>query len=289
MTTINEFHQQKIEEYYVNEEPFYVPSSDEIQVFESAYAQRIPILLKGPTGTGKTRFVEHMVWKLSNNKQPKSKKKTTADIPLITVACHEDLTASDLVGRYLFDANGTRWIDGPLTKAVKSGGICYLDEVVEARKDTTVIIHPLTDHRRTLTIDKLGEVVDAADGFLLVVSYYPGYQNAMKDLKHSTRQRFVALEFNFPDQERETQIIHHESGVSLEISERLAKLGEKIRNLREHGLDEGASTRVLIYAGKLIKQGISARRACEVAVTWGITDDSRTQKSINEVVTSIFP
>ncbi len=289
MTTINEFHQQKIEEYYVNEEPFYVPSSDEIQVFESAYAQRIPILLKGPTGTGKTRFVEHMVWKLSNNKQPKSKKKTTADIPLITVACHEDLTASDLVGRYLFDANGTRWIDGPLTKAVKSGGICYLDEVVEARKDTTVIIHPLTDHRRTLTIDKLGEVVDAADGFLLVVSYNPGYQNAMKDLKHSTRQRFVALEFNFPDQERETQIIHHESGVSLEISERLAKLGEKIRNLREHGLDEGASTRVLIYAGKLIKQGISARRACEVAVTWGITDDSRTQKSINEVVTSIFP
>ena len=284
MTTINEFHQQKIEEYYVNEEPFYVPSSDEIQVFESAYAQRIPILLKGPTGTGKTRFVEHMVWKLSNNKQPKSKKKTTADIPLITVACHEDLTASDLVGRYLFDANGTRWIDGPLTKAVKSGGICYLDEVVEARKDTTVIIHPLTDHRRTLTIDKLGEVVDAADGFLLVVSYNPGYQNAMKDLKHSTRQRFVALEFNFPDQERETQIIHHESGVSLEISERLAKLGEKIRNLREHGLDEGASTRVLIYAGKLIKQGISARRACEVAVTWGITDDSRTQKSINEVV-----
>ena len=273
----------------MNEEPFYVPSSDEIQVFESAYAQRIPILLKGPTGTGKTRFVEHMVWKLSNNKQPKSKKKTTADIPLITVACHEDLTASDLVGRYLFDANGTRWIDGPLTKAVKSGGICYLDEVVEARKDTTVIIHPLTDHRRTLTIDKLGEVVDAADGFLLVVSYNPGYQNAMKDLKHSTRQRFVALEFNFPDQERETQIIHHESGVSLEISERLAKLGEKIRNLREHGLDEGASTRVLIYAGKLIKQGISARRACEVAVTWGITDDSRTQKSINEVVTSIFP
>ena len=289
MTTINEFHQQKIEEYYVNEEPFYVPSSDEIQVFESAYAQRIPILLKGPTGTGKTRFVEHMVWKLSNNKQPKSKKKSPGNIPLITVACHEDLTASDLVGRYLFDANGTRWIDGPLTKAVKSGGICYLDEVVESRKDTTVIIHPLTDHRRTLTIDKLGEVVDAADGFLLVVSYNPGYQNAMKDLKHSTRQRFVALEFNFPNQERETQIIHHESGVSLEISERLAKLGEKIRNLREHGLDEGASTRVLIYAGKLIKQGISERRACEVAVTWGITDDSRTQKSINEVVTSIFP
>lgn len=294
MTGLKEFNQKKIEEYYVNDEPFYLPSSDEIEIFESAYAQRIPILLKGPTGTGKTRFVEHMVWKLSNIKKLKKNKSTknmlpSRNIPLITVACHEDLTASDLVGRYLFDANGTRWIDGPLTKAVKSGGVCYLDEVVEARKDTTVIIHPLTDHRRTLSIDKLGEVIDADDGFLLVVSYNPGYQNAMKDLKHSTRQRFVALEFNFPDLERETKIINHESGVEMKISERLAKLGEKIRNLREHGLDEGASTRVLIYAGKLIKQGIPERRACEVAVTWGITDDSRTQMSLNEIVTSIFP
>tara|TARA_B100001750_G_C15416923_1_gene550804 strand:- start:145 stop:1029 length:885 start_codon:yes stop_codon:yes gene_type:complete len=294
MTGLKEFNQKKIEEYYVNDEPFYLPFSDEIEIFESAYAQRIPILLKGPTGTGKTRFVEHMVWKLSNIKKLKKNKSTknmlpSRNIPLITVACHEDLTASDLVGRYLFDANGTRWIDGPLTKAVKSGGVCYLDEVVEARKDTTVIIHPLTDHRRTLSIDKLGEVIDADDGFLLVVSYNPGYQNAMKDLKHSTRQRFVALEFNFPDLERETKIINHESGVEMKISERLAKLGEKIRNLREHGLDEGASTRVLIYAGKLIKQGIPERRACEVAVTWGITDDSRTQMSLNEIVTSIFP
>ena len=294
MTGLKEFNQKKIEEYYVNDEPFYLPSSDEIEIFESAYAQRIPILLKGPTGTGKTRFVEHMVWKLSNIKKLKKNKNTknmlpNRNIPLITVACHEDLTASDLVGRYLFHANGTRWIDGPLTKAVKSGGVCYLDEVVEARKDTTVIIHPLTDHRRTLSIDKLGEVIDADDGFLLVVSYNPGYQNAMKDLKHSTRQRFVALEFNFPDLERETKIINHESGVEMKISERLAKLGEKIRNLREHGLDEGASTRVLIYAGKLIKQGIPERRACEVAVTWGITDDSRTQMSLNEIVTSIFP
>ena len=294
MTGLKEFDQKKIEKYYVNDEPFYLPFSDEIEIFESAYAQRIPILLKGPTGTGKTRFVEHMVWKLSNIKKLNKNKNTKKihpnyNIPLITVACHEDLTASDLVGRYLFDANGTRWIDGPLTKAVKSGGVCYLDEVVEARKDTTVIIHPLTDHRRTLTIDKLGEVIDADDGFLLVVSYNPGYQNAMKDLKHSTRQRFVALEFTFPDLERETKIINHESGVGMKISERLAKLGEKIRNLREHGLDEGASTRVLIYAGKLIKQGIADRRACEVAVTWGITDDSRTQMSLNEVVTSIFP
>jgi len=194
-----------------------------------------------------------------------------------------------LIGRYLLDANGTRWIDGPLTRAVKVGAICYLDEVVEARKDTTVIIHPLTDHRRTLTIDKLGEVIDASEGFLLVVSYNPGYQSAMKDLKHSTRQRFVALEFNFPDEKRESQIIEHESGVASEIAQRLAKLGAKIRNLREHGLEEGASTRVLIYAGKLIKQGVSERRACQVAVTWGITDDLQIQRSLNEVVTSIFP
>lgn len=293
MTISNKYDQKKIEEYYVTDEPFYVPLGDEIEVFEAAYAQRIPVLLKGPTGTGKTRFVEHMAWRLSKNSPTNSnrakKKEQHQNVPLVTVACHEDLTASDLIGRYLLDANGTRWIDGPLTRAVKVGAICYLDEVVEARKDTTVIIHPLTDHRRTLTIDKLGEVIDAATGFLLVVSYNPGYQSAMKDLKHSTRQRFVALEFNFPDQQQESKIIEHESGVDPEIAQRLAKLGAKIRNLREHGLEEGASTRVLIYAGKLIKQGVSERRACQVAVTWGITDDLQIQRSLNEVVTSIFP
>ena len=242
------------EEYIVEKEPFFVPIADEITVFESAYNQRIPILLKGPTGTGKTRFVEYMSWKINNNKG------SAKDVPLITVACHEDLTASDLVGRYLLDASGTRWIDGPLTRAVKSGGICYLDEVVEARKDTTVIIHPLTDHRRTLTIDKLGQVVEADEGFLLVVSYNPGYQNAVKDLKHSTRQRFVAIEFDFPDIERESKIISHEAGVKKDISDQLAILGQKIRNLKEHGLEEGASTRLLIYAARLIKQGISPKR-----------------------------
>jgi nitric oxide reductase NorQ protein len=210
-------------------------------------------------------------------------------VPLVTVACHEDLTASDLVGRYLLDAAGTRWIDGPLTRAVKVGGICYLDEVVEARKDTTVIIHPLTDHRRLLTIDKLGEVVEAADSFLLVVSYNPGYQNVLKDLKHSTRQRFVALDFQFPDPEREAQIIAHESGIDKDTALQLAKLGHKVRNLREHGLKEGASTRVLIYAGRLIKEGIAPRRACHVAVTWGITDDPQVQRSLEEVVAAIFP
>ena len=270
------------EEYIVEKEPFFVPIADEITVFESAYNQRIPILLKGPTGTGKTRFVEYMSWKINNNKG------SAKDVPLITVACHEDLTASDLVGRYLLDASGTRLIDGPLTRAVKSGGICYLDEVVEARKDTTVIIHPLTDHRRTLTIDKLGQVVEADEGFLLVVSYNPGYQNAVKDLKHSTRQRFVAIEFDFPDVERESKIISHEAGVKKDISDQLAILGQKIRNLKEHGLEEGASTRLLIYAARLIKQGISPKRACQVSLTWGITDELQIQETVDQIVSSIF-
>tara|TARA_A100001011_G_scaffold374912_1_gene435890 strand:- start:331 stop:1179 length:849 start_codon:yes stop_codon:yes gene_type:complete len=270
----------KIEDYAITEEPFYIPTSDEINVFESAYNQKVPVLLKGPTGTGKTRFVEYMSWYISEKKKK--------SVPLITVACHEDLTASDLVGRYLIDASGTKWIDGPLTRAVKSGGICYLDEVVEARKDTTVIIHPLTDHRRILTIDKLGEVYEADDDFLMVVSYNPGYQNALKDLKQSTRQRFVAIEFDFPTAELEAQIIESESGADTKTSESLASLGEKIRNLTDHGLTEAASTRVLIYAGKLIKDGIEPRRACQVAVTWGITDDQKLYKSIEEIITAIF-
>jgi len=293
MPTNDRAQQRRIEEYVVQDEPFYVPVADEVEIFEAAYRQRVPVLLKGPTGTGKTRFVEYMAWKLG---QPLTVVKdggngaaANGSVPLVTVACHEDLTASDLIGRYLLDADGTRWIDGPLTRAVKAGGICYLDEVVEARKDTTVIIHPLTDHRRLLTIDKLGEVVEAADSFLLVVSYNPGYQNVLKDLKHSTRQRFVALDFPFPEPEREAKIIAHESGVDEETSLLLAKLGHKVRALREHGLKEGASTRVLIYAGRLIKEGIAPRRACHVAVTWGITDDPQAQQSLEEVVAAIFP
>lgn len=284
----------RVEEYYVEEEPFYIPLSDEIELFTAAYRQQIPVLLKGPTGVGKTRFVEHMAWKLSNSTGRKGKGRASdngarSGVPLVTVACHEDLTASDLVGRYLIDTDGTHWIDGPLTRAVKAGGICYLDEVVEARKDTTVIIHSLTDHRRTLTIDKLGQVIHAAKGFLMVISYNPGYQSALKDLKHSTRQRFVALEFNFPPAELETKIIRHESGCDDDTAAQLAKLGEKVRNLSDYGLSEGASTRVLIYAGRLMNEGVQARRACQVAVTWGITDDAPLQRSIDEVVTSIFP
>jgi nitric oxide reductase NorQ protein len=289
--------QYQIEEFVITDEPYYLPSADEVEIFEAAYRQRIPLLLKGPTGTGKTRFVEYMAWKLGQPltviKNPHdgepNRESPNGRVPLVTVACHEDLTASDLVGRYLLDANGTRWIDGPLTRAVKAGGICYLDEIVEARKDTTVIIHPLTDHRRLLTIDKRGEVVEAADTFLLVVSYNPGYQSALKDLKHSTRQRFVALEFHFPAPEREAAIIAHESGVDETNALQLAKLGQKVRHLREHGLKEGASTRVLIYAGRLIKQGIAPRRACHVAVTCGITDDPQVQRSLDELVTAIIP
>lgn len=297
MATEQMYNQTIIEEYVLSDEPYYLPLADEIEIFEAAYHQRVPVLLKGPTGTGKTRFVEHMSWRLGEQltvAKPSPKVDASSNghpvsLPLVTVACHEDLTASDLIGRYLLDRDGTRWQDGPLTRAVKSGGICYLDEVVEARKDTTVIIHPLTDHRRTLTIDKLGLVIDAAEGFLLVVSYNPGYQNAVKDLKHSTRQRFVALEFDFPGEEHEATIIAHEADCDEENAGLLAALGGKIRNLREHGLEEGASTRVLIYAAKLINEGISPRRACQVAVTWGITDDAQVQRSIDEVVSSIFP
>ena len=287
-----------MEEYHFTEEPYYLPVDDEVELFEAAYKQKLPVILKGPTGCGKTRFVEYMSYRLGRPlpKVTRRSKKSGGDssgangtaIPLVTIACHEDLTASDLVGRYLLEGDTTVWIDGPLTRAVKAGGICYLDEIVEARKDTTVIIHPLTDHRRILPVEKRGELLQAADGFLLVLSYNPGYQSALKDLKHSTRQRFVALEFDYPPREKEAEIVRHESGVDKATSVQLAKLGEKVRNLKEHGLQEGASTRLLIYAGKLISQGIKPRRACQVAVNWAITDDTSVHQSIEELVSSIF-
>ncbi len=284
-----------IEEYHLVDEPYYVATGDEIELFEAAYLQKIPLLFKGPTGCGKTRFVEYMSWRLG---QPLSKVRAAPatgevssngeNVPLVTIACHEDLTASDLVGRYLLEGDSTVWIDGPLTRAVKAGGICYLDEIVEARKDTTVLIHPLTDHRRMLPVEKRGELLEAADGFLLILSYNPGYQSALKDLKHSTRQRFVAIEFDYPPRDIEAEIVRHESGVDAATALQLARLGEKVRNLKEHGLGEGASTRLLIYAGKMISQGVSPRRACQVAVNWAVTDDATVQRSIEELISSIF-
>jgi len=276
-----------IEEFTVKDEPFYVPVGDEIELFEAAYAQKLPILFKGPTGCGKTRFIEHMSWRLQQHKRERENNQES-EMALITIACHEDLTSSDLVGRYLLEHDSTRWIDGPLTRAVKVGAICYLDEVVEARKDTTVLIHPLTDHRRLLPIEKLGVVVEAHDEFLLVISYNPGYQSAIKDLKHSTWQRFVSIEFDYPPKDLEAEIIQHESGVDAETATQLALLGEKVRNLREYGLQEGASTRLLIYAGKLVVEGISPRRAAQVAVTWAITDEQQVQRSVEEVAAAIF-
>ncbi len=274
----------QIEDFRLTEEPFYLPIADEVELFETAYEQQIPVLLKGPTGCGKTRFVEYMSWRLHRHLGNRDEE----GVPLITVACHEDLTASDLVGRYLLEAGETRWIDGPLTRAVKFGAICYLDEVVEARRDTTVLIHPLADYRRLLPVEKRGELLVAADGFLLVLSYNPGYQSALKDLKHSTRQRFIAIEFGYPDRDREAEIIAKESGCEPDTAASLARLGEKVRHLREHGLEEGVSTRLLVYAGLLIARGITPRRACETAIVWSLTDDLEIQRSIEEVVTSIF-
>jgi nitric oxide reductase NorQ protein len=278
------YKQLQVEDFRITKEPYYLPIHDEVELFEAAYEQNVPVLLKGPTGSGKTRFVEYMSWRLHRHIGNVDQE----GVPLITVACHEDLTASDLVGRYLLEGDDTRWIDGPITRAVKVGAICYLDEIVEARKDTTVLIHPLTDYRRLLPVEKRGELLEAADGFLLVMSYNPGYQSALKDLKHSTRQRFISIEFNYPPRDQEAEIVHIESGVDPAIARDLAKLAEKVRNLKEHGLAEGVSTRLLVYAGKLVAKGISPRRACQTAIAWALTDDIEVQQSIEELVTSIF-
>ena len=295
MTTKQEsgFKQFRVEEYTIREEPFYIPLSDEVELFEAAYREKLPVLMKGPTGVGKTRFVEYMAYRLSRpltviKGGKKEKEKENGNIPLVTIACHEDLTASDLVGRYLLEGDETRWIDGPLTRAVKHGAICYLDEIVEARKDTTVLIHPLTDHRRVLPVEKLGVIMEAHENFLMAISYNPGDQSALKDLKQSTRQRFIAVEFTNPRKEEEAKIIEHESGVDEETAWFLAKLGEKVRHLTEHGLQEGVSTRLLIYAAKLIKQNIPARRACQVAITWALTDDHQLQQTVDEVISALF-
>lgn len=269
---------------HLSSAPYYLPLADEIALFEAAYQARLPVLLKGPTGCGKTRFVEHMAWRLYQQESL-----TRVEVPLVTISCHEDLTATDLVGRYLLKGDETVWQDGPLTSAVRSGAICYLDEVVEARKDTTVLIHSLTDHRRILPIDKTGELVSAHDNFLLVISYNPGYQSVLKDLKPSTRQRFVSLEFDYPDEAAEAAIISHETGVDETLAQQLALIGVKVRNLKEHGFEEGVSTRLLIYAGSLVAQGVEPRRAADIAIVNAVSDDTTVQAAIADIVDVVLP
>ena len=263
-----------IEQYRVTKQPYYRAVADEVELYEAAYSVRMPMMLKGPTGCGKTRFVEYMAHKLNK--------------PLITVACNEDMTASDLVGRFLLDAQGTRWQDGPLAIAARHGAICYLDEIVEARQDTTVVIHPLTDHRRTLPLDKKGELIEAHPDFQLVISYNPGYQSLMKELKQSTKQRFTAFEFDYPAAEVETDILSKETGMDKGISAKLVKIGAVARNLKGHGLDEGISTRLLVYAATLIKGGVAPRAACRMALVRPITDDPDMRDALDAAVTTFF-
>jgi nitric oxide reductase NorQ protein len=260
--------------YMVKREPYYRAVADEVELYEAAYSVRMPMMLKGPTGCGKTRFVEYMAWKLGK--------------PLITVACNEDMTASDLVGRFLLDASGTRWQDGPLAVAARHGAICYLDEVVEARQDTTVVIHPLTDARRVLPLEKKGELIEAHPDFQIVISYNPGYQSLMKDLKQSTKQRFGALDFNYPSPEIEAEILAHEAGIEPAVADKLVQVAQRSRNLKGHGLDEGMSTRLLVYAGQLIRQGIEPQAACQMALVRPLTDDPDMRDTLDAAVTTYF-
>ena len=256
------------------QQPYYEAVGPEVELFEAAFATQLPALLKGPTGCGKTRFMEYMAWRLKR--------------PLITVSCHDDLTAADLVGRYLITNNETAWIDGPLAQAVRCGGICYLDEIVEARKDTTVVIHPLADDRRILPMEKHGEVLHAPPEFMLAMSYNPGYQSVLKELKQSTRQRFVAIEFTYPEAALEKKIVIAETGVKPELADQLIRLAEMTRNLKGNGLDEGASTRLLVHAGKMIARGITPRDACSSAIAAALTDDPDMLRAVHELVTSLF-
>ena len=262
------------EQHFIREQPYYEPTGNEIAIFEAAYRNRLPVLLKGPTGCGKTRFMEYMAWRLQR--------------PLITVSCHDDLTASDLVGRYLVKGGETVWVDGPLARAVRAGAICYLDEIVEARKDAMVVIHPLADDRRVLPMEKLGCLLQANDDFCLAISYNPGYQSVLKDLKQSTRQRFVALEFGYPATELERKIVASEAGVDAELAEKLVKFAHMTRNLKGSGLEEGASTRLLVHAGKLIAAGVEPVSACQSAIAQAITDDSEILAAVQELSSSLF-
>lgn len=260
--------------YRIATKPFYRPQGDEVEHYAAAYAARLPVMVKGPTGCGKSRFIEYMAWHL--------------DRPLITVACNEDMTAADLIGRYLLEGNGTRWLDGPLTLAARSGAICYLDEVVEARQDTTVAIHALTDHRRVLPLDRKGELLHAHPDFQLVISYNPGYQSIMKELKPSTRQRFTAFDFDYPDAAVEAEILSRETGVAAADAARLVQIAAAARALRGHGLSEGISTRLLVYAGTLMQRGIAARAACRMALTRPLSDDRDIRDTLEHVIDATF-
>lgn len=263
-----------IDEFRLTFKPNYIAQDDEEAIFRAAFSSKIPLIVKGPTGCGKTRFIEHMAYAL--------------DLPLITVSCHEDLTAADLVGRFLFKDNETVWQDGPLTLAVRHGGICYLDEIVEARKDTTVIIHSLTDDRRLMYIDKTGEVIRAHPQFMMALSYNPGYQSIVKDLKESTKQRFASLVFGQPSVDVETKIIQTESDLPQEDSHKLAEMGAKIRELKGFGLDEGVSSRLLVYVGRLIKEGLTPVDACTCAISHTLTDETEMWSSIQDIVQLYF-
>ena len=255
---------------WIDREPYYLPSGNEVAVFAKCHERGLPVMLKGPTGCGKTRFIEHMAARLKR--------------PLITIACHDDLSASDLTGRFLIRGEETVWVDGPLTTAARHGAICYLDEVVEARQDTIVVIHPLTDDRHILPIEKTGELVEAAPGFQLVISYNPGYQHAVKDLKPSTRQRFVTIDFDFPAASAEAEIVAHESGVKRSIAQSLVELARRVRRLKEQGLAEGPGTRLLVAAGRLIADGIPAAAACQSAIIGPLTDDPDLLAAIADLV-----
>ena len=264
-----------LQAYRIAHEPFYQRVGDEIAIFEAAYSERLPVMLKGPTGCGKTRFVEHMAWRLGR--------------PLVTVAAHEDMTASDLAGRYLLEPQGTVWHDGPLTQAVRHGAICYLDEIVEARQDTTVVIHPLTDARRILPLEKHNEIVAAHADFQLTISYNPGYQSAVKDLKESTKQRFLAIEFTYPSANAEADIVAREAGTDATLAALLVAIGARSRNLQGHGLDEGASTRMLIHAGRLVRAGLPLRSAVRSSIVLPITDDPDIRQALDSAVEACLP
>lgn len=264
-----------LDPYLIASEPYYEPLGNEIEAFRAAYSERLPVMLKGPTGCGKTRFVEHMAWRLGR--------------PLVTVAAHEDMTAADLAGRYLLEPSGTVWHDGPLTLAVRFGAICYLDEIVEARQDTTVVIHPLTDARRILPLEKHNEIVPAHADFQLTISYNPGYQSAVKDLKESTKQRFVAIDFSYPPALAEAAIVTRESGADNDLAAILVAIAQRSRNLQGHGLDEGASTRMLIHAGRMVRAGLPLEAAVQSSIVLPITDNPDIRAALSDAIQACLP